>query len=95
MAGFTVIGEHGMLSVTQGSTGYLKVLGDGPADDDVSYSPEVHGRLHGAMGIEADHFVRCVRSETAPICTAADGTEAVRVALGMEEAADSGQVVTL
>lgn len=95
MAGFTVIGEYGMLSVTQGSTGYLKVLGDGPADDDVHHSPEVHGHLHGAMGIEADHFVRCVRSETEPICSAADGTEAVRVALAMEAAADSGQVVTL
>lgn len=95
MAGFTVIGEHGMLSVTQGSTGYLKVLEDGLADDDVHYSPEVHGHLRGAMGIEADHFVRCVRSETEPICSAADGTEAVRVALAMEAAADSGQVVTL
>ncbi len=95
IAGFTVIGEHGALSVSQGTTGFQKVLADGPADDDVGYSPEVHGHLAGAMGIEADHFVRCVRGETEPVCTAADGTEAVRAALAMEQAAATGEVVTL
>lgn len=95
IAGFTVIGEHGVLQVHQGSTGYLKVLADGPADDDVHYSPDVHGTMYGAMGIEADHFVRCVRGDAAPVCTAADGTEAVRIALAMEQAADRGQAVRL
>lgn len=95
MAGLTVIGEHGVLQVSQGSTGYLKVLADGPADDDVHYSPDVHGVMHGAIGIEVDHFIRCVRGEAEPVCTAADGTEAVRIALAMEQAADDGKAVQL
>lgn len=93
MAGFTVIGEHGVVSVSQGATGYRKVLANGPADDDVYYSPDVHGVMAGAMGLEVDHFIRCVRGETEPLCTAADGTEAVRLALAMEEAAEKGEAV--
>lgn len=94
-SGFTVIGSQGTLSVTQGETGYRRVLADGPADDDVHYSPDIHGIMHGAMGIEVDHFVRCVRGEADPVCTGADGTEAVRLALVMERAAETGKVVTL
>lgn len=95
MAGFTVIGENGLLQVSQGDTGYVKVLGDGLADDDVHYSPDVHGVMQGAMGIEVDHFIRCVRGETEPVCTAADGTEAVRIALAMETSAQTGEAVRL
>jgi predicted dehydrogenase len=95
IAGFTVIGQEGLLQVHQGTTGYLKVLAEGPADDDVHYSPDVHGTMYGAMGIEVDHFVRCVRGDVEPVCTAHDGTEAVRVALAMEQAAERGEAVRL
>lgn len=93
LSGFTVIGETGMLQVVQGTTGFLKVLADGPADDDVHYSPEVHGTMQGAVQIEVDHFARVVRGELDPVCTAADGTEAVRVALAMERSAEAGEAV--
>jgi predicted dehydrogenase len=93
IAGFTVIGERGVLQVAQGTTGFLKVLADGTVDDDVHYAPDVHGHLYGALGIEVDHFVRCVRGETTPVCTADDGTEAVRAALAMERAAADGTPV--
>lgn len=95
LAGFTVIGEEGMLEVRQGTTGYSKVLADGPADDDVYYSPDVHGTMYGAMGIEVDHFIRCVRGDVEPVCTAHDGTEAVRISLAMEQAAERGEAVRL
>lgn len=94
MSGFTVIGETGMLQVVQGTTGFLKVLTDGPADDDVHYSPVVHGTMQGAVQIEVDHFARVVRGEIGPVCTADDGTEAVRLALAMERSAGSGEAVT-
>jgi predicted dehydrogenase len=95
MAGFTVIGEHGVVQVTQGTTGFVKVLADGPADADVHYAPEVHGHVYGALGIEVDHFIRCVRGEIEPACTAHDGTEAVRIAVAMEAAADANAPVDL
>jgi predicted dehydrogenase len=95
LAGFTIIGEHGVLRITQGEVGLLEVGKGGPIDVDVLYSPEVDGRLAGAVGIEADHFVRVVRGEAEARCTAADGVEAVRLALSMEEAARSGKVLSL
>lgn len=93
VAGFTVIGKTGMLQVRQGDTGYLKVLADGPADDDVHYSPVIHGAMYGAIHIEVDHFTRVVKGEADPVCSAADGAEAVRIALAMERSADAGQAV--
>ena len=95
LAGFTVIGERGVLQVVQGATGFTRTLADGPSDVDVHYAPEVHGAIYGALGIEVDHFVRCVRGETDPVCTASDGVEAVRNALAMEQAADSGTTISL
>lgn len=95
IAGFTVIGERGVLQVAQGHTGFSKVLADGPADDDVYYSPSVHGRQYGAMAIEADHFIRCVRGEAQPVCSFGDGTEAVRASLAVERAAAEDSVVKL
>lgn len=95
IAGFTVIGETGVLQVSQGTNGYTKVLADGPANDDVHYSPSVHGVMHGALGIEVDHFIRCIRGEAEPVCTAADGAEAVRISLAMAQSAEQGEVVRL
>jgi len=95
LAGFTVIGDSGVLQVRQGTTGFMKVLGDGPSDADIYYSPEVHGSLYGALGIEVDHFARVVRGEADPVCTGSDGTEALRLSLAMEEAARTGEAVKL
>jgi predicted dehydrogenase len=95
IAGFTVIGERGVLQVVQGTTGFQMILDDGPVDVDVHYSPPVHGQLYGALGIEVDHFVRCVRGEQEPVCSAADGVEAVRIALAVERAARNRTVVAV
>ena len=95
MAGVTVIGEHGILRVDQGDLGILKVGVDGVDPVDVFYSPEVHGRTWGALAIEVDHFVRCVEGSVEPLCTAADGTEAVRISIAMEESAETGASVTV
>lgn len=90
IAGLTVIGERGLLRVSQGEVGLLAVGESGLRHLDVSYTPEVHGRLWGALAIEVDHFVDCVRGTSQPLCTAHDGAEAVRVSLAMEESARTG-----
>jgi len=95
MAGVTVIGEHGALRVSQGDVGVLKVSEDGIDPVDAFYSPEVHGRVWGALAIEVDHFVRCVEGSDEPLCTATDGAEAVRISLAMEESAKTGAPVTV
>jgi predicted dehydrogenase len=89
------VGERGVLRVVQGELGILEVTESGARDVDVFYAPDVHGRLGGALANEVTHFVDCVRGAAEPICTAADGTEAVRLSLAMEESARTGAPVEL
>lgn len=95
ISGVTVFGEEGVLSVDQSSLGFTKVRGDRLENDDVHYSPIVHDRMRGAMWIEVDHFVQCVRGDAEPLCSAADGAAAVEVSLAMERSADAGDVILL
>jgi len=83
----TVIGERGVIRISQGDVGLLVVDQDGLRDVDAYYAPVVQGRLRGALAIEVDHFVDCARRAAAPACTASDGVEAVRISLAMETSA--------
>jgi predicted dehydrogenase len=93
ISGVTVFGEDGVLSVDQGNLGFIKVVRDEAQSDDVFYSPVVHGRMRGAMAIEVDHFVACVRGEEDPLCNAVDGAAAVEAGLAMERSAALGEPV--
>jgi predicted dehydrogenase len=93
MAGVTIIGERGVARVVQGDVGLVVVGEEGARYPDAYYAPDVHGRLRGALAVEVDHFVDCARGEAAPLCTAHDGTEAVRLALAMEASAERGEPV--
>jgi predicted dehydrogenase len=95
LAGVTVIGEIGLLRVVQGDMGVLCVGRDGIGDVDVSWAPEVHGRLAGALAAEVAHFIDCVREVAEPLCTAEDATEAVRASLALETSARIGAPVDL
>jgi predicted dehydrogenase len=95
IADFTVVGEAGVISVRQGELGFMKIGENAVADEDVFLSPDVHGRLDGALAAEVDHFVRCAEGRAAPLCTAGDGVEAVRISLAMEESAVSGASIEL
>lgn len=93
MAGVTIIGERGVVRIVQGEVGLLVVDERGERSPDTYYAPEVHARLRGALAVEADHFVDCVRGAAEPLCTAHDGAEAVRLALAMEASAERGEPV--
>jgi predicted dehydrogenase len=95
IAGVTVFGEDGVLTVDQGSLGFTKVVGDRLEGDDVHYSPIVHERMRGAIWIEVDHFIQCVRGDAEPLCNSVDGAAAVDVSLAMERSATEGVVIAL
>jgi predicted dehydrogenase len=90
IGGVTVIGARGVVRISQGDVGMLVVDEEGQRDLDTYFAPDVHGRLRGALAVEVDHFVDCARGGVEPACTAADGTEAVRVSLAMEASARQG-----
>jgi predicted dehydrogenase len=95
IAGVTVFGENGFLSVDQGNLGFTKVRNGRLEPDDVYYSPIVHDRMRGAMSIEVDHFIQCVRGDADPLCNSIDGASAVEASLAMEQSAESGVAVAL
>lgn len=87
-SGFTVIGEHGYARVDQAATG-LSVVGEsGRVAIDTWYTADLHGKSTGALANQVEHFVQVVTSGAAPLCTAADGVEAVRISLAVERAAE-------
>jgi predicted dehydrogenase len=98
-SGITVVGTGGWLRIEQGATGLEAYVTDrsGPADlaVDVSFWPEVHGRTSGALANELAHFLDCVRTGGVPAVTIADGVEALRLALAMEEAATTASTIDL
>ncbi|HEV7274882.1 MAG TPA: Gfo/Idh/MocA family oxidoreductase [Devosiaceae bacterium] len=95
MSSVTVIGENGVLKVTQGENGIIVVGPDGMMDADVTYAPEVNGRLGGMLAREVDHFVAVATGREDPLCTAEDGAAAVRASLALEASAREGRSLSL
>lgn len=95
LAGVTVIGERGVIRISQGEAGIVVVGAEGATDVDAYYAPAVHGRLRGALATEVDHFVGCARGTVEPACTARDGVEAVRISLAMEASAEQSIAIDL
>lgn len=87
IASVTVVGEHGVLRVAQGQSGFDIVGAHGPLDVDVAYSFEMHGRLKGMLTTEVDHFIDVAAGRSSPLCSAADGAAAVSASLALEDSA--------
>jgi myo-inositol 2-dehydrogenase/D-chiro-inositol 1-dehydrogenase len=87
IAGATVIGEHGALQVVQGDSGLTIIGRTGLQDTDVAWAFDLHGKLGGMLAREVDHFVDIAAGRAAPLCTANDGSAAVRASLALEASA--------
>jgi predicted dehydrogenase len=93
LSGLTVVGEQGYLQVQQDKTGLVGFGTQGPLPVDTWYAADVHGRMVGALANQVDHFVHVVRGDSTPLCTAADGFEAVRSSLAVEISATEHRTV--
>ena len=92
---FEVSGSAGRGELVGTSSGLMLMTDDRVMWPDTALWPTVHGRLTGALEREFGHFVRCLLGEEEPFVTGDDGLEAVRIALGIEEAARTGMAVHL
>lgn len=93
---FTVVGTAGEARVDRGSAGLLVATTTGHQHPDVDYEAKLHGATGGALKEELAHFVACVADRTAaPVVTAAEGRDALRVALAMIASAERDTEVTL
>ena len=55
----------------------------------------MHGRTTGALVNELEHFLDCIHTGRSPAVTIADGIEALRLSLAMEEAASTASTIDL
>ncbi len=60
---------------------------------DITYGPEVMGRLGGALRIELAHFARCVLEDDVPAVSMQDALRAVVVAQAIEQSLTVGERV--
>ncbi|HEV2128431.1 MAG TPA: Gfo/Idh/MocA family oxidoreductase, partial [Thermomicrobiales bacterium] len=90
-----VIGTDGVAR-TQLDPAPLRIwTGEGSGFPDVTYGPEVHGAVTGALGTELAHFAQCALAGTpSPIVTPEDGALALAVVLALIEAAGTGEAIT-
>lgn len=92
---FEICGDAGMLEYDSRAMVPLRIAkraeGDVPGGVEVPESPAVEDPYY----LELRHFVDCFKSGTAPLLTAEDGYEAVRIALAAIESVKTGKVMRL
>lgn len=68
--------------------------GEGFRAAGLRHQPVVHGRVQGALRIEVEHFLECVRHRQEPLVTLADAARAVALLDAAETALATGQPAT-
>jgi len=62
---------------------------------DLIHRPRMHGRTEGAIKIELQHFIDCIRDGKQPLVSGKDGRRAVEVALAAEKSSKIREPVKL
>lgn len=90
-----VVGTDGMVCVEVRGEG-LRIVDDARSTrPDVVYGPVVADRQAGALRMQIEHFVECVRTGREPVITPHDALQAVRVADAITRSLETGAEVTL
>lgn len=93
---FTIVGTGGVARIESEAPGLLLANDAGLQRPDVSYEAMLHGVTSGALKEELAHFVACVRDRGRPlVVTAAEGVNALRVALAMIASAERDEEIVL
>lgn len=91
------VGEKGSLQIDTAQNGtFRKYAGAGLRTQDMlGVTPAAGGRIGGFVMEAIARFVDCVTADAPPLADAADGLAVTRVLAAIEQAAASGQAVTL
>lgn len=92
-----VFGAHGFLSNDMSLRAQQLVAFDqaeGFRAAGLRHQPVLHGRVQGALRIEVEHFLDCVRSGQTPLVTMDDAMRAVALLEAAETALATGRAIT-
>lgn len=91
-----VFGKNGFVRVNSLDQGVQACIqGEGYEFPDVMHWPTINGRIAGDLRRQLDHFIRVIRTDQEPLCTAEDGFKSLRVARAIIESIESGKIVKL
>ena len=89
-----VFGAEGFLSNDMSLRGQPLIAFDadqGFRAANLRHQPVIHGRVHGALRAQTEHFLDCVRTGRMPLVTLEDALRAVALLEAAERALESGQ----
>lgn len=90
-----LVGTEGRLDVRVAHDGVLLSSPEATSSWDVTYSPEVQGRLAGALRTQLEHFALCVLRDEEPAVSNADARSAVAVAEAIHRSLELGRPVAV
>jgi UDP-N-acetylglucosamine 3-dehydrogenase len=82
-----IVGESGVVDVTGQNQGLEEIASDGLRRPDLSFWPDIQGRIGGALRDAVTSFVSCIATNKNPPAGPQEGKNALRVALALEESA--------
>lgn len=91
-----VTGEEGFLSLDFRSMNLLGVDSrEGWRFAETRHWPLVHGRIAGALRLECEHFLDCLRGRKEPVSSGVTARQAVALLVAARKSLESGEAVTL
>jgi myo-inositol 2-dehydrogenase/D-chiro-inositol 1-dehydrogenase len=90
-----VNGAQGRVELVGHESGVTVMDGDRLSWPDTQLWPTVHGEVDGALRRETWHFVDVLCGNAVPLVTGNDGLATLRIALAVEQSAESGAAVKL
>ncbi len=85
-----VVGTEGRVAAIVGCEGFERQGTDRASRPDVVYWTEMHGRAHGGLRRQLEHFAECVLADEEPAISPGDARAAVAVAVAIHESLETG-----
>lgn len=90
-----VVGTLGRVAARAGSEEFEQASAERSRRLDIIYWTEMHGRAHGALTRQLEHFAQCVAHDLEPAISAEDARSAVEVATAIHRSLESGAPVAM
>jgi len=90
-----IVGSKGIVDIVAQDQGMEQATEAGLKKPDLSFWPEVEGRIGGALKNAVEYFIHCVRTDDEPSVGPREGRNSLKVALALEESARTHKPVKL
>lgn len=90
-----IVGTAGRVAARVGSEEFERASAERAQRPDLIYWTEMHGRAHGALTRQLEHFAQCVAQDLEPVISPAAARSAVEVAVAIHRSLETGAPVAL